>query len=233
MTFKHTILGSALAFGLMLMPAGAGPMRDAEAQIGDAYADYRAALFLTNQKKQAETEAALASFARKWSALAAAWKVTAPPQYADDAKLIETLDTVAKVNDEATKLAKAGDLGKSHDVLEDIREALSDLRARNGIIAFSDRMNAYHEVMEHVVDHAYETPAALADDVAVLAYLAKDVGENRPAGVDAAAFDQAFKALDASVEALKAAIKSGDAAAITAARKAIKPPYSRMFLKFG
>ena len=53
-------------------------------------------------------------------------------------------------------------------------------------------------------------------------------------GVDAAAFDPLFKAMEGSVTALRAAIKGGgDAAAIDAARKAIKPAYSRMFLKFG
>ena len=211
----------------------AGPVKDAETRIASAYADYRMALFVTNQKKQAETDAAIAAFRDKWAALSADWRKTAPPQYADDAALAETLDKVAKLAETAAAEAKTGDLAKSHDTLEGIRDALADLRARNGIVSFSDRMNAYHTVMEHVYDHKYETPAAMAEDVAVLAYLAKDIGGNRPAGANAAEFDPLFKALDGTVANLRAAMKSGDAAAIEAARKAIKPAYSRLFLKFG
>lgn len=233
MRLKTCLMTAAFALSLGLAPAFAGPVRDAEAKIADAYGDYRAALYLTNQKKKAETEAALTAFKTKWTALTTAWRTTPPPQYADDGKLGETLDTVAKLTDEATKLANAGDLAKSHDVLEGIRDALGALRARNGIITFSDRMNAYHSVMEHVYDHKYDSPAAMGEDVAVLAYLIKEIGENRPAGVDAAAYDPLFKAMEGSVAALKAAIKGGDAAAIDTARKAIKPAYSRLFLKFG
>ena len=233
MTLKTCLLTTVFALSLGLAPAMAGPVRDAEAKIADAYNDYRAALFLTNQKKKAETEASLAAFKTKWAALTAAWATTPPPHYAEDTKLGETIAAVTKLTDEATQLANAGDLAKSHEVLEGIRDALGDLRARNGIVSFSDRMNAYHTVLEHVYDHKYDSPAALAEDVAVLAYLAKEVGANRPAGADAAAFDPLFKAMEGSVTALRAAIKGGDAAAIDAARKAIKPAYSRMFLKFG
>lgn len=226
-------LAFAAVLCLAVQPVFAGPFRDAEARVTSAYADYRTALFQTNQKNQAATDAALASFRTKWAALMADWKATPPPQYADDAALGETLAKVAAIAEEAAKLSSAGDLAKSHEALEGIRDALGQMRARNGVVTFSDHMNAYHELMEHVVDHAYSSPADLADDVAVLVYLAKEVGANRPASADAAEFDKGFKAMEASVAALKAAVRSNDAAAIAAARKGLKPPYSRLFAKFG
>lgn len=230
---RTTLLACVAVLGLAGQPAFAGPYRDAEARVASAYADYRTALYQTNQKNQAATDAALAAFRTKWSAIAAEWKTNPPPQYADDTALGETLAKVAAVAEEAARLSSAGDLAKSHAVLEDIRDALGGMRARNGVVTFSDHMNAYHELMERVVDHTYAAPADLADDVAVLVYLAREVGANRPAGVDAAEFDKGFKAMEASVAALKTAVRAGDAAAIAAARKALKPPYSRLFAKFG
>ena len=233
MRVRPLLLAAIAATTLAATAAFAGPYREAEARMASAYADYRSALYLTNQKKQAETDAALASFKGKWMTLAAEWKASPPPQYADDAKLAETLSKVGGIAEEAARLSAAGDLAKSHDVLEGIRDALGEMRARNGVVIFSDHMNAYHELMERVVDHKYPTVQDLSDDVAVLHYLAVEVGKNRPKTVDAAQFDAGYKAMEASVDALRKAVRAGDEAAIAAARKGLKPPYSRLFQKFG
>jgi hypothetical protein len=222
-----------LAAAQMAMAAWAGPFVDAEAQMRLAYADYRAALFQTNQKDKAATQSALSAFQTKWMALSRAWKAASPPQYADDPKLSETLDAVERIATEAAAAAEQGELAKSHDILEAIRDQLGALRARNGVITFSDRMNAYHAAMEHAADMAQMTPADALEHAAVLAYLARDIATNRPPGIEAAAFDAALKALETSVSAFQSAARSGDKAAIDAARKGLKPPYSRMFLRFG
>jgi uncharacterized protein YukE len=227
------IAGAAALLLLGAVPTMAGPFRDTEARIAEAYADYRAALFQTNQKNKAATQAALAALQTKWAALVIEWARSAPPQYADDPKLGETIQTVTKLIEVSSTLADTGDLVRSHDVLEGIRDALGDLRRRNGVVVFSDHMNAYHEMMERVLDHAYADRAALAEDVAVLAYLVKEVWLNRPQSADVAAFEPAYQAMSNSVEALRAALHKGDDGAIDAARKALKPPYSRLFLRFG
>ena len=233
-TAARLLRTTAVALALSLAgPLSAGPFRDAEARMAQAYADYRAALFQTNQRDAAATERAITAFRTKWSALVADWRVSAPPQYADDPLLGETLATVSRLVEEAGAQAATGDLAASHETLEGIRDALGALRARNGVIVFSDRMNAYHELMEHVIDHAYDSPAALAEDVAVLAHLAREIGAHRPAEAEATAFGAAYGALQASVDGLRAAIRSGDAARIVQARKALKGPYSRLFLRFG
>ncbi|MGL5735146.1 MAG: hypothetical protein ACRCYS_09810 [Beijerinckiaceae bacterium] len=217
--------------------AFSGPFRDAEAQIATAYADYRAALMKTNQKDQPGSEAALQAFRSKWTALVTAWRAVPPPQYADDADLARTLDAVSKAADDADVSLRAGNIAKSHDQLEVIRDALTDLRARNGVASFSDRMNAYHAHMEHVVSGAYDnfSPAgliALREDAAVLAYLARDI-TSAPMRGDRAAFDEQARAVAASVDALRQALAAGDIEAVKKARAAIKPAYSRMFGRFG
>ncbi len=233
MSFRPIPAGVIFAVALVFSPAVAGPVGDAEAQIGEAYADYRAALFQTNQKDSAATHVALTAFHTRWGALSAAWKTSPPPQYVDDPKLTDTLDIVIRITNEAKAAAAMGDLQKSHDILEAIRGEIGALRGRNGLISFSDRMNAYHEVMEHATDGGEMTTTSALEHAGVLAYLAKDLGANRPSGVDAAAFDAAFKALEASVKAFQGAARSGDKAATDLARKGLKSPYSRMFLRFG
>ncbi len=233
MSIRNWLIPVAVATQMLVGSALAGPYSDAEARLNAAYGDYRTALFQTNQKNRDATNASLASFREKWRALSAAWRLTPPPQYADDPQLSATLDTVSQAAEEATRLAASGELGQSHDVLERIRDAIGLLRARNGILSFSDRMNAYHEVMEHLLEAADPSPAEVMEQAAVLAYLAKSIGDNRPPAADKAAFDAAFQTLETSVRALQAAARSGDRAAVETARKALKPPYSRMFLRFG
>jgi hypothetical protein len=233
MLIRVTAVAAAVSLSVIASSAFAGPFREAEEQVAQVYADYRAALFQTNQNNREATDAALSSFRRKWSALTTDWKASPPPQYADDPSLGETLDAVTRIAGDAETASAAGNLPKAHDILEAIRDQLAGLRARNGISVFSDRMNAYHEMMEHAVDMAEMSPTAALEHAGVLAYLVKDIAANRPAGVDFAAFDAAFKALEGSVAVFQAAARSGDRAAIDAARKTLKQPYSRMFLRFG
>jgi hypothetical protein len=227
-------LGFALLMAAQLSTAAwAGPFKEAEARVGQAYAHYRAALFHTNQKDKAATEAALAAFREKWAALVTDWKAAPPPQYVDDVELTATLDAVTRILAVAGTATANGELAKAHDILEAIRDQLGSLRGRNGIISFSDRMNAYHEVMERIVDAADMTPASALEEAGLLSHLAGELDRHRPPNVDMAAFEGSLKALLASVSAFQAAARSGNGAAIDVARRGLKQPYSRMFLRFG
>jgi hypothetical protein len=232
-------LGSCLLTAGLLLPAAAsaGPMQDFERQLTATYAHYRAALMQTNQKNKEATEKAIADFEIGWAAILAR-KASPPPQYMDDHKWSQTLDAVAGVLAEAKGEAAKGELAKSHNTLEAIRDLIGDMRQRNGIITFSDRMNTYHEQMERVVEGRYSTDAnglaKLREDVAVLAFVAEEVERYRPADLDQ---DQAFKQgladMKASIVALQAAVRAGDTARLDGLRKALKPPYSRLFAKYG
>ena len=237
MTVRAGLLGWLFAASLLIpLGANAGPVQDFEKQLTGTYAHYRAALFLTNQNKKDETLAALAAFEKGWADILAQ-KTTPPPQYADDAKWPATLDEVSHVLHGAKGEAERGDLAKSHETLEAIRDLIGDLRLRNGMISFSDRMNAYHEQMEKVAGGNYDGEPGLAklrEDVAVLAFLANEVERFKPAAFAAdPAFVQGLAALTASVAALQTAVRAGDTAKLGELRKAIKPPYSRLFLRYG
>lgn len=233
-TSAISLAALALAFA---SPAAAGPMQDFETELRQVYADYRTALFATNSADNAVTIKSLTSLTDKWSSLTRKWGAAAPPQYAEDPGFRKTLETVAAVTSQARGEADAGKLAAAHETLEKIRDELSDLRRRNGVIVFSDHMNAYHAQMEKILlgpiaAQDEKAQMALREETAVLAYLFAAVAANPPADKDAG-FEPALKAVGDSIANLRKALESKTPAAIKAAIKALKPPYSRLFLKYG
>jgi soluble cytochrome b562 len=231
------VLGTVLA----ITPATrtlAGPVADFEAALRTAYADYRAALFHTNSKNADATMKAIAAFEEKWSALSKKY-ASPPPQYADDPKWAETLAKVKFIVDHAEVVAAKGDLAEAHEMLEEVRDVIEALHLRNGVIGFSERMNAFHLEMEHVLTRKYDGFSAaglgeLREDTAVLAYLAGELKKFPPAeAAGSAEFGNGLQALFDALAAVQSAARAGDAAKAKDALARVKPAYSKLFLKFG
>jgi hypothetical protein len=183
---------SALAGALLLpLSALAGPVADFERDLTAIYAHYRAALFQTNQNNKAATEKAIADFEAGWTRVVLARRASPPPQYADDPKWTETLGKVDAVLIQAKADMARGELAKAHETLEAIRDLIGYLHLRNGIVTFSDRMNAYHEQMEHLVEGSWPVDAdglgKLREETAVLAHLAAELERFKPAALPATA----------------------------------------------
>jgi hypothetical protein len=239
MHFRMSLL--ALASGVIVLTASAalaGQFAEFEEQLQAAYAPYRNALFQTNKKDKAASEQALKKFSSDWTALTARWGKEPPPQYVDDARFASTLAEVTSVAGNAYGAISKGDLADAHEILERIRDLLGDLRSRNGIVTFSDRMNAYHEAMEHILAKPYEYDAKglgdLREDASVLAYLFRQLETHPPAHItDRAAFSHAMSGVKTSVEDLLSAARTADPVAVRQAVQKLKQPYSVLFLKFG
>ncbi len=244
---KKLSSSAALLALLMSGAALAGPVSEYEAAFSEVYASYRTALFVTNSGDAAKSSGdaaksrlALQAFDDKWAALMSRYAASPPPQYADDPLWSQTLMDVDRSLELAQSDAADGQLPASHEALEAVRDAIGALHARNSIETFSDRMNAYHAEMEHVLalDMTQLDPAmarTLLERAAVLSYLADDVLLVPPVGVDAnipefASLASAFKA---SVDQFLAAARSDDADALRSAASGLKVPYSKFFLMFG
>lgn len=205
-----------------------------------AYAPYRAALFQTNAKAQAESERALREVRAAWQALRDRFGSAAPTPYAGDTALAATLAEVAQVLDTADAQVRAGRLPEAHETLERVRDLLAELRRRNGVVVFSDHMNGYHEAMEHLLR---DGPALLKAEqgvlqlmarVGVLDHLAARLLSEADASLRAQpGFAEGQAAVAASVAQLRQALLAGDSAAAARAIAALKQPYSRLFLRFG
>jgi hypothetical protein len=224
---------------LVVSSAIAGPYREFEAQLFSVYAPYRSALFHTNKKDKALSEQAIGRFSSDWAKLTARWSTEPPPQYEDDPNFIATLGKVTTTIENARGQISKGELAEAHEVLEKIRDILGDLRSRNGLITFSDRMNAYHEAMEHILTKSYGGFDArglgqLREDASVLDYLFGLLKKHPPGSVgDHPEFTQAMSAVKRSVEGLLGSVRAGDATAAREAIQNLKQPYAVLFLKFG
>ena len=235
---KLILLATLIAAALASAPSRAADVVTDAMQA--AYAPYRAALFRTNSKAQAESEQAVAAARGQWRALSERFAAVPPPPYDRDAAFAQTLQQVAEVYAKAEAQIAARQLAEAHETLERARDLLADLRRRNGVVVFSDHMNAYHEQMEQVLSEGVKSLAqpggmiALAGRAGVLDYLAQRLRhEAPPAQAADAEFAALVGALHGSVAALRSAIAHQDEAAAREAIGKLKGPYSRLFLKFG
>ena len=237
---KHLSITTLCALAIATGAAPAGEVAEFETEFRATYAEYRQALFRTNAGGQEASASAAAGFAEAWAGLVDDWRDRPPPHYDDDTGWRATLDSVSARIESARGRIEAGDLPAAHEKLEGVREDIAALRDRNGIETFSDRMNAYHAQMEHVLDLDLaaidaDTGQALLEGAAVLSYLAEDVMRRPPPEAEAGSdeFDALGDAFEASVAAFLEACRAGEPEAIRAAADGLKGPYSKLFLEFG
>ncbi|MBP9905163.1 MAG: hypothetical protein KBF66_06365 [Rhodoferax sp.] len=232
---KLTCLAIALA-GTSLAQA-ADPVTDA---MQAANGPYRMALYKTNGTSQAEAQQALTQAQQAWEKLNAqvGGKPSAP--YDRDAAFGKSVSAVSQVYAKAMTEIAANDLKGAHNTLEDAREIMADMRQRNNVVVFSDHMNAYHAVMEHIIVDGNNTLAQpkgmllLTGQAGALSYLAKRLTTQAPASHSQnPEFTSLVDAVNKSVAALDAALLNQDLAAVKDAVSKLKGPYSKLFAKFG
>lgn len=205
-----------------------------------AYPPYRAALFRTNGKSVPDAQEAMGQAQQAWKALIERHGARPPAPYDRDPQVAATLAEVAKVYETAAAQIREGKLPAAHETLEAARDLMADLRRRNQVVVFSDHMNAYHSEMEHLLEGGAKLLTEpqgllkLTARVGALDYLAGRLRSEAPAALRGnAEFETALAALEASVAAARQAALAQDAAALRDALGKLKPPYSRLFLKFG
>lgn len=226
-----------LVAAVSMSAAAADAVTDA---MQSAYAPYRAALFRTNGKSQADAQQAMAQAQQAWNGIAERFAVKPPAPYDRDLEFASTLSKVSAVYDKATGEINVGKLPEAHETLEAVRDLMAGLRQRNGVVVFSDPMNAYHAEMEHLL---IEGPKILAGpqglqlvtaQAGVLEYLAKQLRAQAPATLlQSAEFSALLKDVEDSVQNVKKAAIGQDVTAIKDAMSKVKAPYSKLFLKFG
>lgn len=215
----------------------ADPVTDA---MSLAYAPYRSVLFRTNSRDQTESVQAMAQTQQAWKLLVDRFAGRAPIPYDSDPDFGMSLDAVTKVYEQASSEIGQGRLAQAHETLEKARDIMADLRRRNGVIVYSDHMNAYHTEMEHLLQQAEGLTGSpqgmlnLIKRVGVLGYLAERLRSEAPKALqNDAGFRSALQELEASVYMLHRAAMSQNAATARDALSRLKGPYSKMFLAFG
>lgn len=237
MKMLHRLSALALAAAFAFPALAADVVTDA---VQAAYAPYRAALFRTNGKSQPEAQQAIAQAQQAWKGVTDRFAAKPAAPYDRDADFAATLAKVSMVYDKAAAEIGAGKLPEAHETLEEARDVLAAMRQRNGVVVFSDHMNAYHAEMEHLL---IEGPKMLTGpqgmgpltaQAGVLAYLTKQLRVQAPATLrQNAEFETLLKDVEGSVQAVMKAALNQDSAALKEAMGKVKAPYSKLFLKFG
>lgn len=229
---------AALALcGIATAAAAADAVTDAMVA---AYAPYRAALFQTNAKAPEASAAAMMQARSAWRELMARQGSAPSAPYDRDSGFVASLQEVDRIYAAADRQVQGGQLADAHETLEQVRDVLAALRQRNGVVVYSDHMNAYHAVMEHVLTEGKALAAMpggllpLAEQVGVLDFLAARLESEAPAAVRAQAdFGPLLQAVTASVTRLREAVRAQQPAAAAAAIGQLKAPYSKRFLRYG
>lgn len=234
---KHPWITGVLLAASLTAAQAQDPLTEA---INAAYPAYRAALFRTNTLAQAESQQALQQARSSWQAVIERHGKAPPAPYDRDPQVLTTLTEVARVYAQADGQVQAGKLAEAHETLESARDLMAELRRRNGVVTFSDHMNAYHAEMEHALAEGKTLDASpqrllqLMGRVGVLDYLARKLRREATPGLAAdPAFAAALQTVEQSVSALRQAVLAQDLAKVRAALDQLKKPYSQMFLRFG
>ena len=238
-TIQHPLkaLGLATLLCTGTLAQAADPVTDA---MQTANAPYRMALFKTNGTSQAEALQALNQAQQAWDKLNTQVGAKPAAPYDRDTAFAASVAAVTKVYTKALTEINANDLKAAHNTLEDAREIMAAMRQRNNVVVFSDHMNAYHAVMEHIIVDGNATLAQprglllMTGQAGALSYLAKRLTSQAPESLTKnTEFTGLVDAVTKSVNALDAALLNQDMAAVKEAIGKLKGPYSKLFSKFG
>lgn len=228
----------ASALSLVLSTAyAADTFTDAMQQ---AYVPYRVALFKTGNGTPEEALNSVQQAQQMWKKISEQFGSKAPAPYDRDTAFTATLETVTQSYSEAIEQVKDKKLTIAHQTLEKVRGTLAELRHRNQVIVYSDHMNAYHAVMEQLIEHSKKTLAEsdgiqkLTLKAGALIYLNEKLGSEAPTEFrNNPEFIKLLDAQNASIATLQKALFKKDAPAIQNAISKLKMPYSKLFVKFG
>lgn len=200
---------------------------------------YIPALVLTNQpqKPAASTSESLQRLTAAWAKFQVALPPADRPAYA--AAIAESDPKIKS----ADKLLASGSRQAAHDALEGVRIAFWKARVAQGVDYYPDRLTAFHEAMEPLVDLSVN-PTADATK------LRRRLEETSAlwSRVESARFDASLYGFDAEKTAqlqglirkergilsqLEAAIGSGNRDELAAGAKTLKGTFSQTLLLFG
>jgi hypothetical protein len=194
------LYGLLLGATLASTTAVADNLEAFKAASGEAYRHYRGAVLYLRTGNLDLAALELEDMAQKWDGLTIEFAAAPPDAFADDATWPETLADVGRRAHGALAAIDAGQADAAAETLAPVREALAELRRRNGVTFFSDHIDAVSAAMDALWHYRRAPPDF--DDAAQTATL-----RERNA-------------------AMRAAVTTGQAAAPTAARD--DPQFQRL-----
>jgi hypothetical protein len=203
---------------------------------------YIPVLALTTQNDAVGSRKSMDTLLMKWNAFKGTY-YTAMPQ---DLQWKPDLDTVGTTINSANVRITEGNLSAAHAELEQFRLTMLDLRTRNNIDYFIDKLTRFHAPMETIVLAAQDKSPDNVDVAAIQQAYPDAVAKweaVKTGTIDATLYGFTLDKL-AQIEILKAnqtralnnlktALDSGNTTTIGTTAVAIKGPFSILFSSFG
>jgi hypothetical protein len=232
-----------LIFLVVPFGARAGAIDDFNHRFENAWAQYRDAFYRSapGHEDRPAAEEALRAFLAAWRGLSHRWATTPPPQYGEDAQFGKELQTITEVAAQAAAELAVGRLPQAHATLSQIRKLLAEMRQRNGLEAYTDRLDAFDEALAEAADDDLDQPeltptqfVQLCEQVGVLSYLAERMEKGAPTELaDDANFYDMVEGIARQVRILKAAVLDGKREAVAAALADLRQSFDKFYLLYG
>lgn len=117
------------------------------------YNFYKKSLSLTSKKEDADkAKVALVSFQESWDKFSAQYANDPPKKLSGVQDFATRIKRPVEIARQSAEYLKAGNVGRAHTVLEEVRYLMWDLRVRSGVVSLADKANDFHEVMEVVLN---------------------------------------------------------------------------------
>ena len=205
---------------------------------------YIPALSLSNQGKRGQTGKAMARLQDEWGRFRDEYG-----SYAGDRRWQEALRRVGDALSEAAAYLERGELPKTHEALEGVRDVFLGLREERSMDYYIDYLNRYHETMEDVLraageagaeglDQARKTTIAVLEGEARTRWEALSGTDFDPSlfgfdGEKTKELGKAVAAIGKSLDVLRAALCEKNSEAAVKASLGLRAPYVKAFLMFG
>jgi hypothetical protein len=237
-------LFAALLWPALLWPAGARAEAtdDFLAASAAAYAPDRGAISYLHTGNIGLAALALDAMAARWAGLSDRFRNQPPGVFAKDPAWQASLDTITGRIETARAQLEAGDAKGAATALKPIRAALGELRRRNGIVTFSDRIDAFSAAMTAIWVHRHNPPdmsdpqtiAALTEQAQALRQAAEDVAADPPAKTAGdLQFQRLIEGSFGSIATIDRAIEARDQRLLINALREIRSSEQLLWMNFG
>jgi len=243
-TWRRTIRRVAIAASVLLLAgmAHAGELANFNGAVAAAYAHYRGAISYLRTGNVALAAFELDDMAAKWRDVTANYSDATPDAFADETAWAPTLRSIGTRIDQALAAIDAGQVEAALEAIAPIRDELADLRERNGITVFSDRVNEVSAAMEALWVYRHGEPDLASAEVtrdiaaktAVLAYLFGRCREQAPAAVrEDAAFIRMIDGSEEGIKRMWRALDERDQSLLVNTLRELRSFEQILFLRFG
>lgn len=183
---------AAILFALGANGAAASEISTFNEAVADAYGHYRQAVYYLRRSASPDTAALeLESFIEKWRVVVAGYGGSPPDAFADDPQWRVSLDGIAARAGKALAALDEDDPDTAQKALGPIRAILGDLRRRNGVFVFADRVGELTAAVDEFAKFRRGLKDfsdtgqvdALARKTAVVAYLLDRLDREAPGNI--------------------------------------------------